>query len=388
MDVLQSDGLTDRVTALGPSLYGGNSGIALFLIELYEHTREAVFAELAHAALRCSLQQVEGVRPTILSNFSGIVGVALVLQRYQDSAASELQPIDAERIVSSIESSSCEFPPLDAVGGIAGAIPALLFLADAWQNHKLFHLAVTCGERIVREAKWTDKLCIWNPNVMTGTDFKRPLAGLAHGASGIAVAMLELYRATQKSDFLLVARGAFTYEDAVFDRRTNNWRDLRFEDTKGEEDPQPVAWCHGAPGVALARLTARAADPELSPIHEQVALIALGTTVAGIHRNLILSDHDASLCHGTLGLCEVLWISFIEFGLGDPSISIQAALNLVSRYGEQLTWPCGTQTGRLNPSLMLGLAGIGHHLLRLCRPAEVRPVLLTESFGKVGGWHR
>jgi hypothetical protein len=36
--------------------------------------------------------------------------------------------------------------------------------------------------------------------------------------------------------------------------------------------------------------------------------------------------------------------------------------------GTGVPWPCGTHSGE-TPNLMLGLAGIGHFLLRLAKPA-------------------
>jgi hypothetical protein len=43
-----------------------------------------------------------------------------------------------------------------------------------------------------------------------------------------------------------------------------------------------------------------------------------------------------------------------------------------------LPWPCGVPGGGESPSLMLGLAGIGHFYLRLYDPASVPSVLLVK----------
>jgi lantibiotic modifying enzyme len=77
-----------------------------------------------------------------------------------------------------------------------------------------------------------------------------PLAGLSHGAAGIAWALLALFARTGEERFRTAARGGIAFERSVFSTEAGNWRDLR--------DPEharfPTAWCHGAPGIGLARL--------------------------------------------------------------------------------------------------------------------------------------
>ncbi|HYP18471.1 MAG TPA: lanthionine synthetase LanC family protein, partial [Chloroflexia bacterium] len=49
------------------------------------------------------------------------------------------------------------------------------------------------------------------------------------------------------------------------------------------------------------------------------------------------------------------------------------------QYGQQrMPWPCGVMGGGENPSLMLGLAGIGYFYLRLYDPDKVPSVLMLQ----------
>src|SRR2546423_4534416 len=48
---------------LGPDLYGGTSGIALFLARLHRHTGEQRFAETAVAAARDAVSRLADVPP-------------------------------------------------------------------------------------------------------------------------------------------------------------------------------------------------------------------------------------------------------------------------------------------------------------------------------------
>ena len=92
-----------------------------------------------------------------------------------------------------------------------------------------------------------------------------------------------------------------------------------------------------------------------------------------------MSRKDATLCHGAIGLTEIL-LSARQLGsetdLGE--LARQQSLTLLRKHLDTVDWPCGTATGGFNPSLMLGIAGIGYHFLRLHDPTTVSPLLLTE----------
>ena len=137
-------------------------------------------------------------------------------------------------------------------------------------------LAVTLGEELCQTATWAGTSCTWDPEVASGAGTaSAPLTGMSHGASGIAVALLELYSETRREEFLDTARGALAYEEALFDPVVGNWPDLRGVDEPGSP-PRPIsygrAWCHGAPGIALgaaapARSTRPAAKPTKNGAH-------------------------------------------------------------------------------------------------------------------------
>ena len=92
-----------------------------------------------------------------------------------------------------------------------------------------------------------------------------PLTGLAHGGSGIALSLMELHAATGRPEMLDLAREAFAYEDRFYSAARGNWLDVRFPHSTDGEEPEgrfQVAWCHGAPGIAIARLRAAQIDTD------------------------------------------------------------------------------------------------------------------------------
>ena len=143
----------------------------------------------------------------------------------------------------------------------------------------------------------------------------RPLTGFAHGNAGIAWALGELADLTGEVRFRTAERSAVAYERSLFSAEAKNWPDLRERDAglQGlEGDPDQAsfmaAWCHGAPGIGLARILSLGRLDEPATRAEIEA--ALETTLAqGFGDN-------HSLCHGDLGNLEPL----LQAGerLGDP----------------------------------------------------------------------
>ncbi len=68
--------------ALGPDLYSGTSGVALFLAELYAVTKEPLARRVARGAIRHALSRIDAVTPAArLGLFSGWTGIALAAAR-------------------------------------------------------------------------------------------------------------------------------------------------------------------------------------------------------------------------------------------------------------------------------------------------------------------
>jgi lantibiotic modifying enzyme len=106
------------------------------------------------------------------------------------------------------------------------------------------------------------------------------------------------------------------------------------------------------------------------------ARVGLRTTLDAIEWRSRVPRQDASLCHGLAGLNEVLWTGgmlLAEETYQDGARSI--ALGLIESCGPAGDWSTGVPSGGPNPSLMLGTAGIGYHLLRLDAPEHVPSIL-------------
>jgi len=129
-------------------------------------------------------------------------------------------------------------------------------------------------------------------------------------------------------------------------------------------------WCHGASGIALGRLRSlRYMDgPE---VRAELATALETTWHTGFGGN-------HCLCHGDVGNLEVLHIAGSV--LGEPRWT-RAALKratYVLRQAREGGWRCGLSMGGESPGMLMGLAGIGHGLLRLASPGQVPSVIALE----------
>src|SRR4029077_2384203 len=76
------------------------------------------------------------------------------------------------------------------------------------------------------------------------------LNGMSHGAAGFAYALSSLAAAIGRGEFAAGAAECLAFEDASYDADRRNWPDLRV----AGQSLWPYQWCHGAPGIGLARL--------------------------------------------------------------------------------------------------------------------------------------
>jgi lantibiotic modifying enzyme len=385
-EITQAGGpVTPTSAALGPDLYGGSPGVAWFLAQLGAGTGEPEFYRTALAAAARSLRHLERLAPEAfspVSYYSGVVGTAYALDRVAALTGEPGLGEQVDALIARAAAAGLSAPhTLDVIGGNAGAIPALLALSRDGRRTAARDLAEQLGEELLRTALRHGSVWTWDSEKAAGPAIGRvPLTGFAHGNAGLGLALFELYAVTGRTDYLEGGRGAFAYEDSLFDARAGNWPDLRPRgpgEVPGTAPHFTTAWCHGAPGIALARARAAVLDPDFRDTHAATARAALATTGAALAAVLGLPRHDATLCHGACGLSEVTWTA--GRWLGDETFAEQARAAgraLGEKYGGGESWPSGVATSGPNPSLMLGTAGIGLHFLRLHDPDGVGPILI------------
>ena len=330
--------------ALGPYLYSGTSGIALFLSRLARVTGESIFQITAEGALRQAL----GATATGCGFYSGALGIQW--------AASEIrEEVDVD---ASVQYAAPEGAELDVIGGSAGAIGALLALHARARMPRLLELAVEHGDLLLSAASRTENGWSWKT-----IPAKCNVTGFSHGTAGIGWALLELYRATKEDRFRAAALEAFRYERSCFSATEQNWPDFREEQTT-----YPAYWCHGAVGIGFSRLRAWQILGDEEMLRE--ARIALEKARQQLD--------NFSLCHGEAGNADLLLYASEVLGTGELLEAARATARQGNDRFEQkrIPWPCGLPDANETPGLMLGLAGIGYFFLRTADPVRTPTVLI------------
>jgi lantibiotic biosynthesis protein len=385
--------------SMAGDLYSGTGGIGWALGRLWDATGDDELAPAAAGALRHALHRSADDPPAGL--YTGRIGAALaavgtgaVLRDASlRSAGAQLAATAAGSI--SIGDGDGR---VDLLDGAAGQILGLLALAEMLGDDTLVEAAAHLGERLLNEARQGDLGWTW-----ASTDgAEPPLCGLGHGASGVALALLELEGATGDPRFGEAMRGALRYERAWFDRVQGGWPDLRELDSvrvlSGAGPTFPIYWCHGASGIGLVRL--RVHQRTGDPVALAEAGAAIDSSTATMLR-VLAGDRQGpagpvnlSLCHGVGSVIELHLVA--AEATGDPE-----HLDHARRLGRLAMWgsaesvnsatlpaelPCGVPGGGETPGLMLGLAGIAATYLRLSDPTLIEsPVLPWAPGSRVGG---
>jgi type 2 lantibiotic biosynthesis protein LanM len=354
------------IVPLGMDLYDGLPGVALFLAYLGALTGEVRYTRLAQAALAGVLHKLErdqsGSLPamTSIGAFQGYGGLIYTLAHLSALWREPELAARAEALVSILPALVDRDEQLDIIGGAAGCIAALLALYRTVPSSSTLDAAVRCGSWLL-------------PG---GAKRATLLTGFSHGAAGMASVLLDLAAVAHEERFRSAALELIAWERGHFHADRGNWSDLRHRQpadvsTTGSELSFQVSWCHGAPGIGLARLRSLQYLDD-SEIRAEID-VALNTTLAaGFSRN-------DSLCHGNLGNLELVLYASQLFKDAWLKSEVSRIGGIILRRTQQHGLLCGVSSGVETPGLMTGIAGIGYGFLRLAEPAQAPSLLALAS---------
>lgn len=348
---------------VGPELYDGLTGIGLLLAALSRRTGSAAHRRHAYGALRAALDQATATSgtPSLYAGTAGVgLGVALAARELGNdtlfTAGADLARRSATVFLGGAREASWEL-----LYGTAGTVLALL------GTHRLgapgaVEPAVELGHHMVRAASLNSEGPRWDH-----ADGGRPApVGLAHGASGVALALAELADVTGDRAWCEAAEAACAYERRWFDARKRNWADLRGAgDGLARACWDRYQWCYGAPGIALAR--SRVARVSTDPALEKETAVAVEAThraAAAFPRH----GHDVSLCHGAAGLADLLSLLPPTRAPAGRAVRDRLLTAALGAYRGPGPWPAGC-------GLLTGSGGVAHACLRAAHPDVVSALL-------------
>ncbi|MEU9990966.1 type 2 lanthipeptide synthetase LanM family protein [Streptomyces sp. NPDC048045] len=353
------------IRVLPADLYTGQGGVALTLAEYGAEVRAGRADEVPgvtetfEGALRVLISTEDSTPTPSAGAFSGAasqVWTWLALHRVLgedrmlERAAARALLLEGPLVDDDVE--------VDLLNGAAGGVVPLLDLASATGQDRWLGTAARIGRRLAATAtvdaagaRWTTRL---NPE---------GIGGFAHGATGIgwALARLALSGAgspVERRDWKRLAELAFAYQESLWQPAHGNWLDVRV----GAEEDFFTSWCHGSAGIGIGMLDLhrRTGDPARLDMARRAARACAAEGFGWSH----------TLCHGDLGL----WQFLTALDFGDPDDLDGEILTSLEQRGPV----GGLAREAFSPSLMSGLSGVVHTLLRMHRGTRLPDPLLLD----------
>ncbi|MFZ1150069.1 MAG: type 2 lanthipeptide synthetase LanM family protein, partial [Xanthobacteraceae bacterium] len=329
-----------QLVCLGPDLYNGATGIALFLaahgaVSGHTPSTELALAGLAH--IRRNLNSRSAARFARSLGIGAATGLSSIVYGFcviAKCAGNVVLLQEAERAAQLFTDELITADKqLDVMGGAAGAILALLRLHRDTQSDVALARAIRCGEHLLAQ----DRIGHARHRSWIGQGFGgSPLNGMSHGAAGFAYALASLAAASGREQFADAAAECIAFEDQTYDPARHNWPDLRVPG----QPVWPCQWCHGAPGIGLARLAIGRRIGANAALDAKLG----GTLVATDINNALESVKQAwpgqldTLCCGTLGGIEFLCEAADRAGAGEinelAARRLAAVLNSAAATGD------------------------------------------------------
>lgn len=353
------------------NLYDGLAGVALFFAAL-EHVSGSGrrVASAALLPLRRYVAKADTGRMIeegySLGAATGIGSFIYVLSRcaffLQDAALLRDARAAVDRVTPEWVAADDAY---DVTSGAAGAILGLLALHEATGDAVALERAALCGDHLLERREPTRCGAAWR------SANGRFMTGMSHGAAGIALALLRLSGASGARRFQSGAEEAIAYEDSVYDDTEGNWPDFRHASEQRRVFMK--TWCHGAPGIGLARLSGLS-------IHDSTAVrrdiaAALDTVSSGG-----IGEKDG-LCCGNLGRAELILAASalpMYAELQGRAVQMGSVVVAGSRRSGGYRLSGRSAQDFFDPSFFQGLSGIGYQLLRLAHPGRLPCVLVWE----------
>jgi lantibiotic modifying enzyme len=270
----------------------------------------------------------------------------------------------------------------DLTGGAAGCGLALLavrqianlFKLPADTVNKLDERIIACGNHLISSVIDNPSAVGWPVHgAVSGTEQSVIQAGFAHGNAGCVLALRRLGHFYSKPEWTRVAWAAAQTENQLCDPASASFKTLPLLQSGRTSSSGPlvdvahdgsVAWCWGAPGIALSRIARNGGPPiPLPPLASWTGVFAVDCA-------------ELSLCCGTCGRVEMMMEAkaFVE-GI-DVSNCTQQIIALFSKQGSSAF------EEHLRCGFMKGLSGLGYSLLRLRTPDRFPCILSLDWIGE------
>jgi tRNA A-37 threonylcarbamoyl transferase component Bud32 len=276
--------------------------------------------------------------------------------------------------------SSLPYASPDMFNGTAGRLRFHLLLWDETADSEHLHHAVEAGESLLERADDAgDGGLRWKVPPGYGTLSDSAYLGYAHGAAGVADALLDLFEATHAERVHSAAQSAGRWLARLAVPVLDDDSGLSWPAVE-DQLPFGAAWCHGATGIGCFFL--HAAKLDVIPGAADLAARAARTVARGSR------SQGPTQCHGLAGNIEFLLDVFQTTGDRAYLGEARSLARLLEAFGTEkdglLVWS-GDSPDTFTPDYMTGYAGVAVCLLRLGYPEELSHQLSRPGFRRRRG---
>ena len=354
------------IQALPNTLYDGTVGINL-VFHLYERIyQDKKYHEICDVLDNRILRYIDTIsdgKKSIAEFNTGVFcgegsilyALNILYEIYDDSK----YKLYFDKWLSCMETIISEDCLFDLISGNSGIVLVLINMYKKTGTPTYLQKAIQIAEQLIEDMV-TDKGKVgWKSEVVPEV-----LAGFAHGNSGFIEMFSRLYDVYPQAKYLRVLSRLVEYENSLYSEKNNNWTDLRKFPEEDQNRDQPIAWCHGAAGILLSRLTLYNAIKNSG----ETALFQQVIKDISLAKNKLIEDglHAGfCLCHGNMGNLLILKrYAEIFDDKQVRSICDSRFEQILEFLNDQNVLP----TELYNPGFMTGLSGIAYALLKYTMP--------------------
>ncbi len=339
--------------------YNGNSGIALFLQNLWKVTGEQKYLDLSRAAIEPIVRVIEDG----LHNYMQFVGGFFGIGSYIYILYKAFSIVKEERVRNAlikcmgvIDDSVDNTKESDLIGGTTGLLTVLLNIYEKIEDTELKKLAESKFQTVFSHIE----------KMLGMNDRTSRYSGFAHGVAGILPALYRLYLINGSKKVYGLFQKLLEHERIQFwDEKAEVWK------TSDEKVGFSRAWCHGAPGILLALLLLKRAGYEDDRLNHEIQCCIENTKKECIGYNIVY-------CHGDIGNLDIL--NFAARVLNDHELEKKCKKTYDVLFGKYIQhgWNKDDMEYSKCKGIMLGISGIGYSVLRTIRREETDDFLWLE----------
>lgn len=372
---IDANGYAKTHSPISSNLYGGSAGIAWFLYSLGIVSGDNSHLKASRKALLTHLLHFENLKKDygFYTGLCGFLKVCFIISEHSKDEELYSKAVDSLRSLRVDEFFSCNTSAgHDYVGGSSDGSTGIRSLINHFPPEDQPAIFELINRHLV-------DLCTKGLSALSNRGSQ---CGLAHGASGIAMALCDVLLEHEFEDhqkLVSLILNLILDENVAFSKSANNWRDIRKNNEVKDPESSVVAWCHGAPGIGLSRAHAFSALSFYSVAKKDIgflkrdAQISIARTRDWIEREMQSPTPSWSICHGLSGnICAALKTSqLIDY---DDHATLQRLNNAISdRLANDILSGYAYREFE-SLSLMLGKSGLGLYLIHNIETSNALPI--------------